>query len=1081
MKINKELLRNLPISKKLWLITGSFSIFLISSLLLSSFFMMLLSDTRAIIAAKSLWASSHRQAAYALAQFINFRRPEDYQSFVTNMEIPLADRVAFTNVLTENPSISYSAEYFVRGGLLKNEAWHSAALFIVLKKAPYVREALNLWYQADQALNEYFAVAAEVPANGSLSTLQQSELTDRLAKANTKIYAFEKDFDKELSDGAQILIKMLTGLLGIVGLFLILSGIFIASKISRILTGDIEVLKMAATKVAAGNYKISIDVSAKDEVGDLAKHFAAMARQREDAEEKLSHRATELTKANAQMAEAEKLKSEFFANVSHELRTPLTLVLTPLEALLMRSEKFPKEELGTLQVMHNNATRLLQMVTGLLDFSKFQASAMTLQLEKVNIFEVSKMIFKDFESIMDQKRIKKTFNFTGDRLIMMDRYVYERIVFNLLSNAVKFTQEEGSIEMQLECSDDWLYLHVQDTGIGISEEDQSHLFEKFRQAEGSSTRKFEGTGLGLSLVKEFSELLGGSVKIDSKPGAGAKFIVNCKAAKARESDQETGHTRTRSLVRRYEVAQHNQNTIATEDVRPKILVADDNPEMANFISSQISQLGQVRVAEDGDAAFAEILAWRPDLVLSDVMMPKRDGLSLCRDVRSTEEIKDIPVILLTALTHRDALLKGWEAGADEYLFKPFHPTELLARVKSVLAVSLARKQIKQKLLLEKDRHRQEAEFLSLIIDRLPIAMFCKKIQGESSQFVAWNQQAENLWHVQKTNVMKNTVDKSTQYLLDQLTSNSNQTDITHQQEQRFFINGKEKFVDSWEVPINSLNQQGSLHIGLAFDVTSQRNLRETLKLEKQKNIMASKLASLGEMAGGIAHEINNPLTVIRGNTELILSQIKSGNLEIEAVSVRLKKVLDLVDRIARIITNLRKFARDASNDAKTDVPLVVPLRSAIDLTRHLFTVQGATLNTDSLTGFSEHLTVLGSEIEISQVFVNLLNNAAHAIEHTENKKVEILLSSSETYVEILICDYGTGIADEHIDRIFDPFFSTKDVNSGTGLGLSISRSIIENLSGSLTLESPRKPTKFKISLPIAGSTAPNTSSRALRG
>jgi signal transduction histidine kinase len=270
----------------------------------------------------------------------------------------------------------------------------------------------------------------------------------------------------------------------------------------------------------------------------------------------------------------------------------------------------------------------------------------------------------------------------------MDRYLYERILFNLLSNAVKFTPPGGKVTAALEVSDGRLTLSVSDTGIGIPEKDQARLFEKFYQAEGSSTRRFEGTGLGLALVKEFSQLLGGDVTVKSEPGKGSTFTLTCLAPESKApATAEPLPDRKPLVVTAPGMAPPAPGTPAGEGTgeKPKVLVAEDNPELAAFLSTLLSPLAQVRTASDGAEALELARSWAPDLVLSDVMMPRVDGIQLTRELKGNPETANLPVVLLTAMTNRESLLKGWEAGADDYLFKPFHPKELEARVRSILS------------------------------------------------------------------------------------------------------------------------------------------------------------------------------------------------------------------------------------------------------------------------------------------------------------------------------------------------------------------------------------------------------------
>ncbi|MBI3313900.1 MAG: response regulator [Candidatus Omnitrophica bacterium] len=438
--------------------------------------------------------------------------------------------------------------------------------------------------------------------------------------------------------------------------------------------------------------------------------------------EEIKAKNQEIDAAYRKLRETEKTKDEFFTNVSHELRTPLTLMLPPLESLLSdNSGKWAPSVQNLLETVYRNTLRLLQMINGLLDFAKLEAGKMEAKRRPLEIISATKAIVKDFGPALEQKELYVTFQpAVSEAYIQMDHYFYDRILFNLLSNAVKFT-ERGEITIGLDVRDSKLTLTVQDSGIGIPQDQIPLLFEKFRQIEGASTRRFEGTGLGLAMVKEFVTLLGGTISVLSEPGLGSRFTVVCKAPPAETQETAEIFTRERKRVQPSlvpfkafpEKVSPNQ-TVSSK--KGKILIAEDNEELASYIGSLLEPTMETWFAENGEKALEAAVQWLPDIILSDVMMPKMDGITLCREVKKNEKIRHIPVVLLTALTHREALLKGWDAGADEYLFKPFHPTELVTRIKSILTSLQERRQVEAKLLRQTEettRLRTELEQLEL--------------------------------------------------------------------------------------------------------------------------------------------------------------------------------------------------------------------------------------------------------------------------------------------------------------------------------------------------------------------------------
>lgn len=408
--------------------------------------------------------------------------------------------------------------------------------------------------------------------------------------------------------------------------------------------------------------------------------------ERRQQEIALAQRARELDELNKRLVQSEIVKNEFLANVSHELRTPLTLMLAPLESMLTdRFGLLNEEQRVNLEKIHNNAVRLLQMISGLLDFSRLEFGKTEVRREPIDLPGLTRLIIADFHNLMEPKHIESTLEVRAENgWVEMDRYLYERILFNLLSNAIKFTPDHGRIDVLLELKDGWMNLSVSDTGVGIEPKEINQLFERFQQATGGAEKRAEGIGLGLALVKDFSNLLDGSVNVVSFPNKGSSFTVECPAPTCHPAQDQVEPARSTALQPRISKTAPTVSTYEAGYHQARVLVAEDNEDLASYVADVLSEICECRIASDGNDALSMVREWSPDLVISDVMMPGRDGFSLCREMKSSFKTVEIPVILLTALTHQDALLKGWEAGADDYLFKPFHPKELLTRVRSLL-------------------------------------------------------------------------------------------------------------------------------------------------------------------------------------------------------------------------------------------------------------------------------------------------------------------------------------------------------------------------------------------------------------
>jgi len=379
----------------------------------------------------------------------------------------------------------------------------------------------------------------------------------------------------------------------------------------------------------------------------------------------------------------------------------LTLMLAPLESLLMGEHGALSSEQSTLlKLVHGNSVKLLQMVSGLADIPKSQSGIFQVVRQPMDIVALTASIVQDFQPLAHQKKLNLHFEQLGEQVIVnLDRYLFERIVFNLLSNAAKFTQEAGSISVVLNVNCDRVTLTIADTGIGIANPQEKLLAPEYRQFEDASSRTIDGLGLGLALVKEFTSMLGGTIEIKSKVGTGTIVVVDIIAPPMEKSDEKTPFDKRSNISN---IARTDPYLKITKDYLrqrqlPQVLIAENNPQLAEYVAQLLSDLCQTRIAHTTEESLEILYDWHPDLVLAAVNLQGIDGMSLCREIKSKPETSIIPVVLLTALTQREDLLKGWEAGADEYLFKPFHPAELVTRVRSLLRSVQQRKRAQEQI------------------------------------------------------------------------------------------------------------------------------------------------------------------------------------------------------------------------------------------------------------------------------------------------------------------------------------------------------------------------------------------------
>jgi signal transduction histidine kinase len=419
----------------------------------------------------------------------------------------------------------------------------------------------------------------------------------------------------------------------------------------------------------------------------------------------------DLEESNRKLVELDQLKSRFFANVSHELRTPLTLLIAPLETLLHKHGKsLDAGAREMLHTMHNNGMRLLKLINDLLDVIRLESGRLELKKEPVALREFLGGLASAVRPVALNKSIVLEAEIADEvGTVLVDRDKLEKITLNLLFNSIKFTPANGKVWLRAEKRGDNLTLTVQDTGMGIAEKNLAFVFDRFWQADGSSNRKFQGVGIGLALVKELVDIQNGSVTVASEEGKGATFTVSVPfvpsdlpATSSRVGTDESPAAAVdkpaeseewlANLYRRAELfpALAAQAEISKapaggdRDFRPMVLIADDEPDMRRFLHSQLEEDYEVMEAVDGLMATEKAEQFLPDIILLDLMMPHKDGLQVCKELREIPSTAGIPIILLTARADEEAKFDALQIGANDFLAKPFSSIELQARVKNLV-------------------------------------------------------------------------------------------------------------------------------------------------------------------------------------------------------------------------------------------------------------------------------------------------------------------------------------------------------------------------------------------------------------
>lgn len=497
----------------------------------------------------------------------------------------------------------------------------------------------------------------------------------------------------------------------------VLLGLALSTFLARSIASRVAAMVEAMKRVEQGCFTERVQPTGNDEIDVLARQFNAMVEQlagndhtirdlNVNLESKVARRTRQLSKSRrtlkrslAKLQEYDRLKTEFFANISHELRTPLTMIVTPIERLLdKQTAALPPQIVSMLEMVRSNGHRLLELINKLLDFSKLEAGGMRLKLAGLDANRMIGELAAAARPLAEQRGIRLSLNVDPSLPpFAADQEKLDIILSNLISNAIKFTPPGGLVEVETLCADDRVWISVSDSGIGISEADYERIFERFVQVDGSSSREFSGTGLGLALTKELVELHGGQICVKSEIGKGTRFWFDLPLAEIRATNTEaaaepgsmlTAARRTRFADLESEQPGKAPRELAAEaapgDGRPAILVVDDTPDMRTLLGDILRDEYRVVFACDGEEGMQAALSHRPDLIISDVMMPRVDGQEFCRLVRENPATVSTPFVLLTARAELALKIDGLNCGADDYLTKPFEEKELKARVRSLL-------------------------------------------------------------------------------------------------------------------------------------------------------------------------------------------------------------------------------------------------------------------------------------------------------------------------------------------------------------------------------------------------------------
>ncbi len=739
----------------------------------------------------------------------------------------------------------------------------------------------------------------------------------------------------------------------------------------------------------------------------------------------------ELECARDRLEDLDRAKSRFTANIHHELRTPLTLMLAPIEA--MRSGDMGDIPSGldrTLRTMQSNGLRLLKLINGLLDLAKIESEQLSVRRVPIELRRLVADIVDGALPMAERKGLHlRAEGFDGLPTANVDPDALEKVLVNLIGNALKFTDSGGiTVRGAPAAAGDGrgldaegVHIVVEDTGVGIPEHQLARVFDRFAQVDGSATRKHEGTGIGLSLVQELVALHGGRVWATSEgDGHGSQMHVLLPLGEADDDPEEevlleAGGNRALSAaksfealasetsmdlehagegrfaavehtVSRWEATRHGDEWVFElpehAEGTPEIVIAEDNAEMRRLLAFLLGREFRVRPTRNGLEALEAVREQAPELVVTDVMMPEMSGTELCRAIKQDGALRGVPVMLVTSKAEREMKIEGLELGADDYVTKPFHPRELLARARSLVRIRSLQLELREQ---------------------------------------------------------------------------------------------------------NAALESSNAELAQAL---------EELKEAEVQLVQAERLAAVGELSAGVAHEVNNPLNFARNSlaalrayaddiqglvswvgeldaddpqtlrVQLLQLERKKREMGFEDMASELAELVGIVteglDRTARLVADLRDFAAPGrSGHAIVDVG--AGLRSTLQLLGHQLREAGIATEVEIAADLP---AVFGDPGGLNQVFLNLLKNAIEAFEGEEGT-ISVQAKRVDGELEVRVADTGSGIEADVQSRLFEPFFTTKQAGQGTGLGLAMSDRIVREHGGRIELAStPGEGTRVTVVLPV---------------
>jgi PAS domain S-box-containing protein len=803
-------------------------------------------------------------------------------------------------------------------------------------------------------------------------------------------------------------------------------------------------------------------------------------------------RAYDEEKARAEaLAQIDRAKTAFFSNVSHEFRTPLTLMLGPVaDSLGDTGEPLPGVHRERLELVRRSGLRLQKLVNSLLDFARIEAGRAEASYVPTDIAALTADLASSFRSAVEKAGLALVIECVRlDEPVYVDREMWEKIVLNLVSNAFKFTFE-GMISVRLQLRGKRVELVVADTGTGIPAAELPHVFERFHRVAGTKSRTHEGTGIGLALVQELVKLHGGTVQVESTEGRGTTFTVAVPLGTAHlPADRVHGERQLQSTALRAEVyvaealrwlpsqldeAAGEPVVAAAGAARARIIWADDNADMRAYVRRLLSTRYEVEAVQDGQEALAAARRTLPDLVLADVMMPGLDGLGLLKALRDDPRTAEVPVILLSARAGEESRIEGMQAGADDYVVKPFSRRELLACIDAQLRLAHLRREVGTVV------RNRSAQFETLL-NQAPLGVYLvdadfqiREVNPVARPAFAdipggvvgrnFDEIIHILWEREYADeivgIFRHTLETGEPYVATERGGRRADRGVTEYYE--------------WRLD-RILLQDGRYGVVCYFrDISAQVLARKTL--EDSREALREADRRKDEFIATLSHELRNPLAPLRSALQ-VMRVAAPGDSTIAPLRQMMERQVNHLVRLVDDLLEMSRISRGTLELRKERIDLTQIVGNALEMNDPLIKSAGHRVHV-SLP--QEPVWVDGDSVRLAQVLGNLLNNAAKYTKPGGSISVSITRVSSDAVMTVR--DTGVGISSEELPRVFDLFHRGEQLGGGVGLGvgLSLARRLVELHGGTIEARSDGRGTgsEFTVRLPLA--VAPDTSARQER-